>query len=31
MSLELRSPLNTILGFAQLMESDSSLPTPRKT
>jgi len=28
MSHELRSPLNAILGFAQLMESDLPLPTP---
>src|SRR5204863_470884 len=27
MSHELRSPLNAILGFAQLMESESPLPT----
>jgi signal transduction histidine kinase len=28
MSHELRSPLNAILGFAQLLESTSPLPTP---
>jgi len=28
MSHELRSPLNAILGFGQLMESDSTPPTP---
>jgi len=30
MSHELRSPLNAILGFAQLIESGSPLPTPRQ-
>jgi PAS domain S-box-containing protein len=30
MSHELRSPLNAVLGFAQLMASGSPLPTPRQ-
>ncbi len=30
MSHELRSPLNAILGFAQLMESETPPPTPRQ-
>ncbi|MDO8963502.1 MAG: PAS domain S-box protein [Coriobacteriia bacterium] len=30
MSHELRSPLNAILGFAQLMESESPAPSPRQ-
>ncbi len=30
MSHELRSPLNAILGFTQLMESDSPAPNPRQ-
>src|ERR1700690_948413 len=31
MSHELRSPLNAILGFAQLISSDSPAPTPSQT
>src|SRR5882762_8848643 len=31
MSHELRSPLNAILGFAQLINSDSPAPTPAQT